>query len=241
MTNERLLVFSAHAADFCSRAGGTLAKYSRYGASVKVVDLTFGERGESDFLWRREGDRITVEEAKGRRRAEVLEAAKVLGVDVSFMDFDDYPLVVDKGRILSIVEEIRSFRPDIVLTHWPNDPTNPDHGTAAKLVLDACACAQATGLKTRSESCPYPKIFFFEPTVPTTEITGFKPTIYIDITDVFEIKMDALRKFESQPFLCEYYTLYARRRGFEASFILKDVKYAEAFAALYPTVSHTLL
>lgn len=238
MNNIRLLVFSAHAADFCSRAGGTLAKYSRNGAKVKAVDLTFGERGESDFLWKKEGDKITVDEAKSRRRAEALEAAKVLGVDVSFMNFDDYPLVIDKERILSIAEEIRKFRPNIVLTHWPNDPTNPDHETTAKLVLEACACAQATGLKTRSQACSYPKIFFFEPTVPTTEITGFKPTIYIDITDVFEIKMKALKKFESQPFLCEWYTLYAKRRGFEASFISKSVIYAEAFAALYPFVNH---
>ena len=40
----RVLVFSAHAADFCSRAGGTLAKYARRGSAVRVVDLTFGER-----------------------------------------------------------------------------------------------------------------------------------------------------------------------------------------------------
>jgi len=47
----RLLVFSAHSADFCSRAGGTIAKYAASGAQVRVVCLTYGERSESGGLY----------------------------------------------------------------------------------------------------------------------------------------------------------------------------------------------
>lgn len=47
MNPNVILVFSAHTADFCSRAGGTLAKYVRKGDKVHVTDLTYGERGES--------------------------------------------------------------------------------------------------------------------------------------------------------------------------------------------------
>jgi 4-oxalomesaconate hydratase len=46
------LVISAHAADFCSRAGGTITKLVRLGESVHVIDLTMGERGESEEFWR---------------------------------------------------------------------------------------------------------------------------------------------------------------------------------------------
>jgi len=41
---QRVLVFSAHAADFCSRAGGTIARYVDAGSTVHVCDMTFGER-----------------------------------------------------------------------------------------------------------------------------------------------------------------------------------------------------
>ena len=43
-----LLVFSAHAADFCSRSGGAIALHTLAGASTQFVDLTFGERAESE-------------------------------------------------------------------------------------------------------------------------------------------------------------------------------------------------
>ena len=47
---RRVLVFSAHAADFCSRAGGTIARLVEAGAAVQVCDMTYGERCESPAL-----------------------------------------------------------------------------------------------------------------------------------------------------------------------------------------------
>lgn len=47
----KILVFSAHPADFCSRSGGTIAKHVRRGDEVRVVILTYGERSESDDLY----------------------------------------------------------------------------------------------------------------------------------------------------------------------------------------------
>jgi 4-oxalomesaconate hydratase len=53
--NVNLLVVSAHAADFVWRAGGTIAKYVKYGANVALVILSYGVRGESNDLWNVEG------------------------------------------------------------------------------------------------------------------------------------------------------------------------------------------
>jgi len=36
---KRVLVVSAHAADFCSRAGGTIAKYVNAGHVVRILSL----------------------------------------------------------------------------------------------------------------------------------------------------------------------------------------------------------
>jgi len=59
----RILVFSAHVADFCSRAGGTLARHVRAGDRAKVVALTYGERSESGGLYAA-GARPPLEEVK---------------------------------------------------------------------------------------------------------------------------------------------------------------------------------
>ena len=47
---KKVLVVSAHAADYVWRAGGTIAKYIKHGAQVHVVVLSFGVRGESNDL-----------------------------------------------------------------------------------------------------------------------------------------------------------------------------------------------
>jgi 4-oxalomesaconate hydratase len=46
----RLLVVSAHTADLCFGAGGTIALHAKTGAAVKVVTLSYGERSESGGL-----------------------------------------------------------------------------------------------------------------------------------------------------------------------------------------------
>ena len=45
-TGQKLLIFSAHATDFISKCAGTVASYTRGSGQVRVVDLTFDERGE---------------------------------------------------------------------------------------------------------------------------------------------------------------------------------------------------
>jgi 4-oxalomesaconate hydratase len=63
----------------------------------------------------------------------------------------------------------------------------------------------------------------------------------VDISDVFEVKMAALRKLESQPFLADYYTRYAEYRGFQASKWFKtDIRYAEGFARYTPWIGDEL-
>ena len=65
------LVVSAHSADFVWRAAGAIALHAERGYAVHVVCLSFGERGESEKLWRQKG--ITLERgedgaARARRR-----------------------------------------------------------------------------------------------------------------------------------------------------------------------------
>src|SRR5262252_1027058 len=89
-SSERLLVVSAHAADFVWRAGGAIALYSARGARARVLCLSYGERGESQGLWKKEG--MTLDRVKQIRHEEATNAAEVLGAEIRCFDAGDYPL-----------------------------------------------------------------------------------------------------------------------------------------------------
>ena len=67
-TQKTALVVSAHSADFVWRAGGAAALYAKRGYQVKVICLSYGERGESAKMWRQEN--MTLEKVKEAREEE---------------------------------------------------------------------------------------------------------------------------------------------------------------------------
>ena len=81
----KMLVFSAHSADFCSRSGGTIVKHVRKGDEVCIVSLSFGERSESGTLYT-EGSTPSLEEVRAVRREEASRAASILRADIRFLD-----------------------------------------------------------------------------------------------------------------------------------------------------------
>ncbi|MCW5981795.1 MAG: PIG-L family deacetylase [Bryobacteraceae bacterium] len=240
MPEPEILVFSAHAADFCSRAGGTIALYAKRGASIHVVDITFGERGESEDYWLRTELR-SEEEAKRTRGEEARAAAAILGATIEFLDYGDYPLLIGRERLERMARVIRARRPDIVLTHWKRDPFNVDHEATADAVLRAAGMAAVPGFDHQGGKVPFPYIFAFEPTVPRNDATGFAPDHYVVIDEVFETKMAALRALRSQTKLVRFYTQWAEYRGFQASQSAgRAIRYAEAFQRYTATVSDRL-
>ncbi len=223
-------MFSAHAADFCSRSGGTIALYTSRGIPVHVVDLTFGEQGESEDYWGQNGPR-SLAEAKRTRAREAEEAAHLLGASIEFMDYDDYPLVIDRKRLQTLAHLLRRIRPDIILTHWKLDPFNVDHEVTTAAVIRAATMAAVPGFEPDAGVVhPLPHIFGFEPTIPRDDVTSFIPDSYMDISDVFETKVAALRALRSQTKLVSWYTQWAQYRGSQATqWSGHLVKYAEAF------------
>ena len=144
---KKVLVVSAHAADYVWRAGGTIAKYIKHGAQVHVVVLSFGVRGESNDLWKKEG--ATYESVKEERFGETKQAAQILGIEnIEFWDLPDYPmgptLQQDETRE-RMIRKIRQVQPDIIITHDKNgeDILNPDHNNVAQFVF-ACSTIACT-------------------------------------------------------------------------------------------------
>jgi 4-oxalomesaconate hydratase len=238
MSATRMLVFSAHPADFCTRAGGTLAVHARAGAQVRVVSLTFGERSESGGLYT--GDkRPPLEEVRAVRREEATRAAAILGVEVIFLDWGDLTLEPTVARARSLAEEMRAYRPDVILTHHGPDPRSVDHDVTWQLVRRALQLAGTVGLESALAPAPTARLFLFEATLPLTEVEGFQPDVYVDISAVWEQKAEALRAFQrSQSFLLPWYTDAARLRARQAAAITgrTDIAYAEAFERTLPWV-----
>ncbi len=237
-SNHAVLVVSAHAADFVWRAGGAIALYHQRGWRVRILCLSYGERGESERLWRQPG--MTLECVKTSRRAESEKAAEILGAEIRFFDSGDYPLRGSEELVHQMVTEFRSVQPEIVLTHSFVDPYNTDHPEAANLTLQTRIYAQAAGYPAEGKKLGAPPLFIFEPHQP--EQCDFKPQVLLDITSVFDIKRKAMESMEAQEHLWEYYTDLARRRGVQAvrNSGRKEIKYAEAFQRVYPQVASEL-
>jgi 4-oxalomesaconate hydratase len=229
-----LLVVSAHAADFVWRAGGAIALHASRGYRVRVLCLSYGERGESQSLWAKEG--MTLEHVKKVRHAEAERAAEVLGAEIRFFDAGDYPLRPAHQLIDDLVQEFRRNQPICVLTHSPLDPYNGDHDEASRLTVNARVYAQANGYPSEHKPLGVPPLFFFEPHQP--EMCQFKPQVLLDITPVFDRKRKAMECMDAQEHLWNYYTELARRRGTQAvrNSGRKDLVYAEAYERLYPQV-----
>jgi 4-oxalomesaconate hydratase len=234
-----VLVVSAHAADFVWRAGGAIALSAARGRRVHVLCLTFGEKGESQGLWKQPG--MTLDRVKQARRAEAGEAASVLGADIDFLDVGDYPLRATDDLYDRVVTTLRQVDPAVIITHPAKDPYNLDHALAHEIVLRSRMIAQAAGHDRATTPIGAPQVLQFEPHQP--EQCEFTPNLLLDISEVFDRKVTAMRIMEAQGHLVAYYTDLGVRRGVQAvrNGGAASITHAEAFQRVFPVVGGELL
>ncbi len=232
--SRRIQVIGAHSADFVWRAGGAIAKTVELGGEAEVIALSYGERGESGELWKQPDQ--TIENVKKLRHAEADAAAAALGASFRCLDLGDYPLEIGKPELELIADVIRSFAPDVLVTHTDTDPFNPDHPVAYRAVDRARSLAAGAGVQSAFATVKPPALFLFEPHQP--ELCNFMPTTFVDITSVFDKKQAAMGHMKAQAYLQTY---YAERAGHRANHArrasgLQEVRYAEAFQRIVPQV-----
>ncbi|MGH2592605.1 MAG: PIG-L deacetylase family protein [Anaerolineae bacterium] len=193
---NKVLVVLAHPDDpefFC---GATIAKWAREGKPVRYCMLTCGNKGSDD-------PNMTPEQLCATRHEEQASAARVLGVtDLVWLDYPDGELVPTLEARLSVAREIRKFKPDIVVTC---DPTrvitpfgainHPDHRAAGQIALDAIF----PGVGNRMYFTELLAEGLEPHQVKEVYIAGAEqPDTVIDVTDVFDLKMKAIREHRSQ-------------------------------------------
>ncbi|HEX4128630.1 MAG TPA: PIG-L deacetylase family protein [Pirellulales bacterium] len=123
----RLLILGAHPDDAEFTAGGIASRYRRAGHEVKMVSVTCGDAGHHEMS----GPPLAA-----RRRAEAAASAAAIGASSAVWEHPDARLLPTLELRGQIIREIRSFAPDLVLTHRTND-YHPDHRAVAQAVQDA--------------------------------------------------------------------------------------------------------
>ena len=238
MNGRKMLVVSAHAADFVWRAGGAIALTVANGGTARVIALSYGERGESGELWKEPGQ--TEARVKSIRHCEALEAAGALGASFECLDLGDYPLEVGREAIERLTAIIAETAPDVILTHTDRDPFNPDHPVAYTATERARQLASGAGVASAFATVRPPEFLLFEPHQP--ELCNFKPSTFLDITPVFEQKKRAMETMAAQVYLRQYYSERAEHRANHARRISgrNEIKYAEAFQRELPVVVNSL-
>lgn len=242
---KKVLVVSAHAADYVWRSGGTIAKYIKHGAQVHVVVLSFGVRGESNDLWKKEG--ATADSVKAERLAETQAAAKILGIEnIEFWDLPDYPMspALNEETRMRLVRKIREVAPDIIITHDKNgeDILNPDHNAVSRFVFECSIQSNSNGVRIEgTKTTKQMRLFGFEP--HQTELSKYVPDQLIDISEVYEEKVEAMKCFKAQKHLIEYYTQRAFLRGNHLRRISgnQTYKYGESFSSFFPVAGEELV
>lgn len=205
---------------------------------MKVVCLSFGERGESAKLWRK-GSEMTLEKVKEARREEAQKAADVLGAEIEFFDLGDYPMRVSDEALFRLVDVYRDVQPAFVLSHSTKDPYNFDHPLAMHVAQEARIIAQAEGHYPGQKVVGAPPVYAFEP--HQTEQCEWVPNTFLDITDVWDLKRKAIECMAGQEHLWEYYTRVAQQRGVQAKRNIgitaaRNIEYAEGYMRLTPAV-----
>ena len=175
-----ILAIAAHRDDVELTCAGTLVRAVDAGYRTGVLDLTAGESGTRGTA------NLRAEEANA--------AARVLGVaERRNAGLPDAHLANDDASRRVVIEQIRHFRPRVVILPFPVG-RHPDHRIASELGRDACYLAglaryEAGGSPHRPHKILYALAYREDPV---------KPTFVVDVTAQFERKMAAIRCYASQ-------------------------------------------
>lgn len=178
-----ILAFGVHPDDVELSCSGVLLNEKKAGKKTGIIDLTEGELGT----------RGTVE----TRYQEAAEAARILQTDIrKNLQIADGFFENNRDTQLTVIRAIRQFQPEIVLCNAPSD-RHPDHGRSAQLVSDAAFLSGlmkvATELDGQLQPAWRPKYVF-----NYIQDRYLQPDFVVDITDVFEAKLEAIKAYGTQ-------------------------------------------
>ena len=217
----KIMAFEAHPDDIEHLCAGTLAKYKEMGHDVAIVVITNGEVGSST---------LSKTEIAIVRKQEARKAASIIDAEFFWLGYPDEFLFNTPKVRLRIIDTIRQYCPDIILTSDKDNDYHPDHTMAGQIVWDTHVMVTVPNIKTNAPACvKIPEIYFMD----TSAGIDFQPEFYVDISAYWKTKAAMIACHESQErwvtdqygtSLAENARIQSRFRGYQAG-----CQYAEAF------------
>jgi bacillithiol biosynthesis deacetylase BshB1 len=173
-----VLVFGPHPDDIEICTGGLVLMLRRAGYSVGGIDVTAGEAGTRGDV--------------AGRAAEAHRAGELLGLAFrECLGLPDGALENDREARDAIIGAIRRHRPRAVVAPWTSDD-HPDHSRTGQLVKEARFLAGCARIGPGDEPWRPARVLFYPSREPIL------PTMVVDVSPVFEQKMEAVRAHASQ-------------------------------------------
>lgn len=176
-----IVAIGAHIHDAEVMAGAVLANYTRNGHSATIIHVTPGEKGHPG---------VSPEVYEKTKRLEATQSAAVLGAEVVFLPYKDAELPLTTRTINSLASLLRQLQPDCILTHWRGS-FHPDHFKTHCLAVEAARKSMDQTFEDGQEACSSYPVFFCE---NWEDKTGFIPEILVDISDSYEVWLEAMMK-----------------------------------------------
>ncbi len=183
------IAVGAHPDDVEIACGGTLAKMVQQGYRVGIIDLTDGEPTPGS-----PSPEVRLEEAR--------KAAEKLNVDMRVtLELPNRRLFDSFEARVALATEFRKYRPRVVIGFGDKTPlASPDHWQAMQITDAAIFYSRLTKWESYFDDLPvhrvstqlYFSLGFASPQSPTAA------QFVVDISDMMETKMEAIRCYETQ-------------------------------------------
>ncbi len=185
-----VVAVGAHPDDVEIACGGTLAKLTRQGYRVGIIDLTDGEP-------------TPLSSGPEERMAEAAAAAKVLGVQQRItMDLPNRRLFDSFESRVALAKLLRRYRPRVVIGFGDKTPmASPDHWQAMQITDAAVFYARLTKWDTYFDGLPVHTIerqLYFKLSFEPLNLTSGLSHLVMDIDDTLDTKLASIRCYKTQ-------------------------------------------
>jgi N-acetylglucosamine malate deacetylase 1 len=103
----------------------------------------------------------------------------------------------DEEHQLKLIATIRKYQPEIIIGNVLDD-RHPDHGRAGKMIADCCFLSGLSKIETKDENGMAQTRWKPSYLLHYIQDRFVEPDLLIDITDVFEQRMNAIKAYTTQ-------------------------------------------
>ena len=213
----RVMVIGAHPDDCEVKCAGIAAKWAQAGMQVCFCSVTNGQSGHHLHA---------PQDLAVIRRREAAAAAAVIDVESVILDEPDGYLMPSLEARAKLITAIRDFRPDLIITHRPND-YHPDHRYTSQLVQDAAFTVQVPHIIPDAAAMDFnPVIAYMGDHFQKPQ--AFSADVIVEVDSVLGEKLAVLNEHKSQ-----FYEWMPHLSGYDVAVPASEEQRREWLLAFY--------